>query len=82
MKQPINFRLNKKTAFSLKRLAKKLNLTKTEIVERAIGEFYRENNEKGNDLVEYFGVLGQKESKNILEFIKESRRNKDLNFDL
>ncbi len=82
MKRATNFRLEEETLAKIIALAKEQNTTRTEIVERAIDAYARHTLSKRNRLMQYVGTLEVKEADKMLRAIRESRVDKEAEFDL
>ncbi len=82
MKRATNFRLEEETLAKIIMLAKEQNTTRTEIVKRAIEAYARHTLAKRNRLMQYVGTLEAKEADKMLQVIRESRVDKDAEFDL
>ncbi len=82
MKRAVNVRLDEQIICTLDRLAKELNSTKTEIIERAIELFSKENNIKKNNLLKFAGSIKPLDADTMLSSIKSDKTAKDVNFKL
>lgn len=83
MKQPRNFRLSKQANTVLNNLASQLQLSKTEIVERALLRYYeRKKNEPISPLMEFAGILSESDADDMLSSIHENRQSKDDDIEL
>lgn len=76
MKQSVNFRLSNKANTTLLLLAKKLEISKTAIIEEAIACFAKKAIHKENVLLKHAGVLNEQDADEILHAIKTSRKSK------
>ncbi len=81
MKRAINIRLEERTILLLNRLSKEFQMTKTEIIEKAIEHFSKESHHEKNHLMKFAGVLREKDADDMLEAIREDRNNKDFTLD-
>ena len=79
MKRPVNLRLDENIITILNDLANKFHSTKTEIIEKAIILFSKQNNITKNNLLQFAGKLKSHEADEILKNIKENKNSKDLN---
>lgn len=82
MKRAVNLRLEENIIYTLNQLSKELHTTKTDIIEKAINVFSKENNLKKNNLLQFAGVLKNVEADKLLLDIKTNKNTKDLEFDL
>ncbi len=82
MKQAMNFRLTPQTILTLSTLEKKMHLSKTTIVEQAVRYYAKNKITKKPYLLDYAGILNEKEAEKMLAIIKSSRQNKDLETEL
>ncbi|MEA2017611.1 MAG: hypothetical protein U9N59_04110 [Campylobacterota bacterium] len=82
MKRAVNLRLEENIIYTLNQLSKELHTTKTDIIEKAINIFSKENNLKKNNLLQFAGVLKNVEADKLLLDIKTNKNTKDLEFDL
>ena len=77
-KKPINFRLTHQALMILALLEKKLHTSKTAVIEKAL-QFYADQKLKcDNPLMQYAGMLSDKESDDMLIVIQSDRKNKTL----
>ena len=82
MKRAVNIRLDETVIYILNQLTQELQTTKTEIIERAIELFRKENHIKQNSLLQFAGVLKSSEADKMLESIQESKNSKDFELGL
>ncbi len=82
MKQAVNFRLEGATIVKIRTLAREFQVTKTELVERAILFFGEEMSGRRSQILRHAGVLSDDEAEGMLKNIRESRQGKDLEIDL
>ena len=76
MKHTSNFRLSTQAIAALSMLAKKLHMSKTDIIEHAIAEYSAHYVQ--HPLLKFAGDLSEKEADSILDTIHSSRKNKDI----
>ena len=77
MKQAVNFRLTQQSILTLSTLANKLNMTRTEIIERALMRYYqRKLKQKPSPLLSLAGSINDDDSKSMLKSIKQDKINK------
>ena len=57
MKRAVNLRLEESVIITLNQLSQELHTTKTEVIEKAIEFFSKQNNLKTNELLEFAGKL-------------------------
>jgi len=82
MKRAVNLRLEENVIVTLNQLTKELHTTKTDIIEKAIKFFSKQNNLQHNQLLEFAGKLKANDADNILHTIIESKNSKDFELDL
>lgn len=82
MKQAVNFRLNQSTLIALAMLEKALHTSKTAIVEKAIKSLAKKEFAKQHTLLKFAGCLADIDADQMIANIKDSRKNKDLNYKL
>lgn len=74
MKRAVNIRLDESVIITLNQLAEELQTSKTEIIEKAIKIFSKNNQIKKNTLLEFAGKLKSSEADKMLSSIKESKK--------
>lgn len=83
MKQAINFRLSKQAITVLSLLAESLELSKTEILERALQSYFELHNaEQHSPLMAFAGILSNEDADDMLKSIYNSRIDTDKEIDL
>ena len=83
MKQPMNFRLSNQANTVLTDLSNALQLSKTEIVERALMRYYKiKKKTPVSPLMQFAGTLSSDEADELLTSIHENRLSKDDEIDL
>jgi len=82
MKRAVNLRLDENVIYTLNQLSKELNTTKTDIVEKALRLFSKNNQEQQNNLLKFAGTLKDKEADKMIEDIKNNKNSKDFEFNL
>jgi len=80
MKKAVNLRLDEGIIIVLNQLSKELNTTKTEVVEKAIQLFSKNNKTSHNNLIQFAGKLKDTDATKMLEAIMNDKNTK--NFDL
>lgn len=78
MKKAVNIRLDESVIYMLNQLADELQTTKTEVIEKAISFFSKQNEIKHNNLLQFAGKLKNSEADDILQNIKDSKNSKDF----
>lgn len=83
MKRAINFRLSSQATNILAILEKKMHTSKTEVVEKAL-QYYAKKKlpHQKNLILEYAGILSEKEADSMLALIESSKHNKDVDVEL
>jgi len=82
MKRAVNIRLDEQIIYVLNQLTEELKTTKTEVIERAIELFSKENKVKKNNLLQFAGVMKASEADAMLEAIREDKNSKDFDLKL
>ncbi len=82
MKRAVNIRLDEQIIYVLNQLTEELKTTKTEVIERAIELFSKENKVKKNNLLQFAGIMKPSEADAMLEAIREDKNSKDVDFKL
>jgi len=82
MKKAVNLRLEERIIVLLNSLSDELHTTKTEIVEKAIERFSRENRDEKNRLMDFAGTLAKKDADTMAAAILEDKNSKEFLFDL
>jgi predicted transcriptional regulator len=82
MKRAVNIRLDEQIIYVLNQLTQELKTTKTEVIERAIELFRKENQIKKNNLLQFAGALKGVEADKMLTSIQESKNSKDFELGL
>jgi len=82
MKRAVNIRLDEQIIYILNQLTQELQATKTEVIERAIELFRKENQIKQNNLLQFAGSLKSYEADKMLQGIQESKNSKDFELGL
>ena len=82
MKRAVNLRLEESVIITLNQLSQELHTTKTEVIEKAIEFFSKQNNLKSNELLQFAGKLKNNDADNMLQTISNDKNSKDfeLNF--
>ncbi len=71
MKRAVNLRLEESVIVTLNQLTEELHTTKTEVIEKAISFFSKQNNLQHHQLLQFAGKLKSKDINCILQSIKE-----------
>ena len=82
MKRAVNLRLEESVIVTLNQLTEELNTTKTEVIEKAIRFFSKQNNLKQNELLQYAGKLKSNDAENMLQSIIDDKNSKDFELNL
>jgi predicted transcriptional regulator len=82
MKRAVNLRLEESVIITLNQLTEELNTTKTEVIEKAISFFSKQNNLRQNQLLQFAGQLKSNDAENILQSIIDDKHSKDFELDL
>jgi hypothetical protein len=82
MKRAVNLRLEENIILTLNKLSSDLNITKTEVIERALKLFAKNNQKKQNDLLKFAGVLKNSEANNLLNDIQNSKNSKEFELNI
>ena len=82
MKRAVNLRLEENVIITLNQLSEELHTTKTDIIEKAISFFSKQNNIQHNQLLNFAGKLKKSDADTILQTIKNDKNLKDFELDL
>ncbi len=82
MKRAVNLRLDESIIVTLEQLTQELHTTKTDVIEKAIRFFSKQNNLKHNQLLEFAGKLKSNDADNMLESIANDKNSKEFELDL
>ena len=82
MKRAVNLRLEESVIVTLNQLTEELHTTKTEVIEKAIKFFSKQNNLKQNQLLQFAGKLKSNDAEHILQSIIDDKNSKDFELDL
>ena len=82
MKQAMNFRFSNQARTTLTILSKKLQVSKTALLEQALQFYAKKNLPKKNNLLECAGIMNDEDADQMLKEIRSSRRNKQIDLDL
>ena len=82
MKRAVNLRLDESVIITLNQLSEELHTTKTEVIEKAIRFFSKQNNLKQNKLLAFAGSLKNSDADNMLQAIVDDKNSKDFELDL
>jgi len=82
MKRAVNLRLDESVIVTLNQLTEELHTTKTEVIEKAISLFSKQNNLKQNQLLKFAGKLKSNDAENMLKSIIDDKNSKDFELDL
>jgi len=80
MKKPINLRISKKNLAKLNQLAIKTRMSRTQLIENAITEYYQKIYAKDNPLLKYAGILADTDfdPEEFNKMLKRERVNKNM----
>ena len=82
MKRAVNLRLEENVIITLNQLSEELHTTKTDIVEKAINFFSKQNNIQHNQLLDFAGKLKKNDADTMLQAIKNDKNLKDFELDI
>jgi len=82
MKRAVNLRLEENVIITLNQLSEELHTTKTDIIEKAINFFSKQNNIQHNQLLDFAGKLKKSDADTILQTITTDKNSKDFKLDL
>jgi hypothetical protein len=82
MKRAINLRLEENVIVTLNQLSEELHTTKTDIIEKAINFFSKQNNIQQNQLLSFAGKLKKNDADAMLQAIEKDKNSKDFDLDL
>ena len=81
MKRAVNLRLEESVIITLNQLTEELQTTKTEVIEKAISFFSKQNNLKHNELLQFAGKLKNNDADNMIKTIVNDKNSKDFKLD-
>jgi len=82
MKRAVNLRLEENVIIMLNKLTEELHTTKTEVIEKAISFFSKQNNLKHNQLLQFAGKLKSNDADKMIQGIADGKNSKDFELDL
>jgi len=82
MKRAVNLRLEESVIVTLNQLSEELHTTKTEVIEKAISMFSKQNNLKQNQLLQFAGKLKNNDADQMLQSIIDDKNTKNFELDL
>ena len=82
MKRAVNIRLEENVIITLNQLAKEFNTTKTDIIEKAISFFSKQNKIQHNQLLDFAGKLKKNDADTMLQAIQNDKNIKDFELDI
>jgi len=82
MKRAVNLRLEESVIITLNQLSKELHTTKTDVIEKAINHFSKQNNIQHNQLLDFAGKLKKNDADTMLQTIKNDKNLKDFELDI
>ena len=82
MKRAVNLRLEESVIITLNQLSEELHTTKTDIIEKAISFFSKQNNLQHNKLLEFAGKLKNHDADIMLQTILDDKNSKNFELDL
>jgi hypothetical protein len=82
MKRAVNLRLEENVIATLNKLTEELHTTKTEVIEKAISFFSKQNDLKHNQLLEFAGKLKNNDADKMIQSIAEGKNSKDFELDI
>jgi len=82
MKRAVNLRLDESVIVALNQLTRELHTTKTEVIEKAIYFFAKQNNVKHNELLQFAGKLKSNDAEYMLQSIRDDKNSKDFELDI
>ena len=82
MKRAVNLRLEESAIVTLNELTQELHTTKTEVIEKAISFFSKQNSLKHSELLQFAGKLKGNDADKILQSIVNDKSSKDFELNL
>lgn len=82
MKRAVNLRLEESVIYTLNQLASDLHTSKTDVVEKAIEFFLKQNHIQQHGLLQFAGKLKANDADGMLEDIKTAKNSKDFKLEL
>ena len=78
MKRAVNLRLEESVIITLNQLSEELHTTKTDIIEKAISFFSKQNNIQHKQLLKFAGKLKKNDADAMLQNIINDKNSKDF----
>lgn len=82
MKRAVNVRLEESVIVTLNQLTKELHVTKTEVIEKAISLFFKQNKRQQSQLLQFAGKLKASDADAMIESIQKDKNVKDFELSL
>ena len=82
MKRAVNLRLDENIIMTLNQLSEELHTTKTDVIEKAIEFFSKQNDLQHHQLLQFAGKLKNSDAEKMLENIRNDKKSKDFELDL
>ena len=82
MKRAVNLRLEESVIVTLNELTQELHTTKTEVIEKAISFFSKQNSLKQSELLQFAGKLKGNDADKILQSIVNDKSSKNFELNL
>ena len=82
MKRAVNLRLEESVIVTLNKLTQELHTTKTEVIEKAISFFSKQNSLKHSELLQFAGKLKGNDAEKMLQGIVNDKSSKDFELNL
>ena len=82
MKHAFNFRFDEKTVVALSVLQKKLHVSKTAVIEKAIHAYVKRELSSQQKLLVFAGILSSEDADAMMDVIKSEKHNKNMDFEL
>ena len=82
MKRAVNLRLEESVIVTLNKLTQELHTTKTEVIEKAISFFSKQNSLKHSELLQFAGKLKSNDADKILQSIVNDKSSKEFELNL
>ncbi|MDD2789043.1 MAG: hypothetical protein PHU40_00080 [Sulfurimonas sp.] len=82
MKRAVNLRLEESVIVTLNQLSEELHTTKTEVIEKAINFFSKQNSLKQNQLLQFAGRLKSSDADSMLQSIIDDKNSKEFELNI
>lgn len=82
MKKAIQLQLDERVILRLNQLTEELHTTKTDIIEKSLKLFSKQNKTPQNDLLRFAGTLKESEADTMIDTIQKDKDTKSFSLDI